>query len=315
MQFPGGALDSDDRIDIAIAESFPASDPPSWNGGLEMRSGWLISRIVAATDLNDCSRNALDHAIGLARVSGASLTVVHASEPGPHYGDLYRSPNREPGARPRYADLYADAFDPAVAPPVDRDAIAAFERAHHAQLLNLPGVTRTTLPGEPVATILESARAVDASLIVMGSHRRPPLAGALLGSTTDAVIRRSGLPVLSVPYAASHGNEGPVVAVLDDPEFEDEVRRHASAIASALSSQLITIRVPNDGLLDRAPALQNARLVVIAFPRDPTREVSSRDPNVRVLLRSGVMSVLTIPSGMRAHEAPEADFGRSKAHP
>lgn len=39
MKSPDSPLDSDDRIDEAIAESFPASDPPSFNSGVDDEDG------------------------------------------------------------------------------------------------------------------------------------------------------------------------------------------------------------------------------------------------------------------------------------
>lgn len=35
MKAPDPPMDEDERVDEAIAESFPASDPPSSNGGIE----------------------------------------------------------------------------------------------------------------------------------------------------------------------------------------------------------------------------------------------------------------------------------------
>lgn len=295
MRFPEGAFDSDDRIDVAIAESFPASDPPSWNGGLDPEPRWRIAEIVAATDLSDCSRNALDHAIALARATGAELTVVHVRGNSPEYDDLYRSGVHEPGLPPRYSGLYSDGLDPGRTAAYDREAVAAVVRTHQQQLEDLPRVRPVGVSGQPVEAILDVAQRAGAGVIVAGSHGRRAVAGALLGSTADALIRRSGLPVLAVPCEVRRQEGGTVVAILDEPEAEEDVLRRAGAIAVAWRAEVVALRIPNDGQVDRRPELKGATMAVIAFPSTETRMVSRSDANVRALLRSRLCPVLAIP--------------------
>jgi universal stress protein A len=295
MRFPEGAFDSDDRIDVAIAESFPASDPPSWNGGLEPDTGWRIAGIVAGTDLSDCSRNALEHAIALARATGAELTVVHVRGSSPEYDDLYRSGVHEPGLPPRYSGLYGDDLDASVAPAYDGEAVAAVVRTHRQQLEDLPRVRQVGVAGQPVEAILDVARRAGAGMIVVGSHGRPAVAAALLGSTADAVVRRSGLPVLAVPCEVPRKEGGAIVAVLDEPDAVDDVLRRAAAIAAAWRAEVVVLRIPNDGQADHRPELRGAAMAVIAFPSNETRLVSRSDANVRALLRSRLCPVLAIP--------------------
>jgi nucleotide-binding universal stress UspA family protein len=52
--------------------------------------------------------------------------------------------------------------------------------------------------GDPRACILDAAKETNAELIVMGTHGRRGLAHMFLGSTAEATVRTSPIPVLTV---------------------------------------------------------------------------------------------------------------------
>ena len=56
--------------------------------------------------------------------------------------------------------------------------------------------------GDPRTSILDAAKEVGADMIVMGTHGRRGLAHVFLGSTAEAVVRTSPIPVLTIRATA-----------------------------------------------------------------------------------------------------------------
>ena len=52
--------------------------------------------------------------------------------------------------------------------------------------------------GHPVDRIIRQAKKINCDMIVMGSHGQGVLKGAMLGSTSRRVLRRSEIPVLVI---------------------------------------------------------------------------------------------------------------------
>ena len=137
--------------------------------------------ILVPTDFGDSAELALDHAIEIARVMKARIVL------------LYSCPT-----------LYLSSFDGAIVPNADvvesmRDAgrrglAQSIGRHLHTDVEIRP---LSTL-GDPRTCILEVAKETGADLIVMGTHGRRGLSRLLLGSTAEAIVRTSPIPVLTV---------------------------------------------------------------------------------------------------------------------
>jgi nucleotide-binding universal stress UspA family protein len=142
-----------------------------------------VTRILVATDFSAASDAALTFAKNLARQFGASLHLLHVLE------DPY----------------VTGAFAPEVyAPPpagLRESWLKSAEEAMSAQLTEPEKIAfRATTEVEfgPIArTIVERATAVNADLIVMGTHGRGGFAHLFMGSVAERVVRTAGCPVLT----------------------------------------------------------------------------------------------------------------------
>lgn len=137
----------------------------------------MFETIVWATDGSELADRALPYVTELARVHGSKIVAVHANEllHGRYGGAplLADEPDLREKIEQQVEQLRADGFD------------AEFELA--------------TGGGDVPALIGKAAEAVDADLIVVGTHGHGGFAAALLGSVARALLHSARCPVLAVP--------------------------------------------------------------------------------------------------------------------
>jgi nucleotide-binding universal stress UspA family protein len=142
-----------------------------------------MKRILIAVDGSDAAHAALENGLQLARASGAVATIVHARHaPVSILGDPYYE-------RALSAELRRgrELLDEARALAADAGVAAELE----------------LLEGDPAEQIVDLARLREADLIVVGCRDRGPMAEALLGSVSQALVHRADRPVLVAKRRAS----------------------------------------------------------------------------------------------------------------
>ena len=145
-----------------------------------------MKQILVPVDLSDVTERVLEQARRLARVTGAHLTLLHVAPPEPEFIGY------EPG------------------PPSVRQAAARGLAEEHRRVqalcrqLEEEGLQATALvmQGYPAEKILQEAARLCAGLVVMGSHGHGALHHLLVGSVTEAVLRKATCPVVVVPARA-----------------------------------------------------------------------------------------------------------------
>jgi nucleotide-binding universal stress UspA family protein len=143
----------------------------------------MYQRILVPTDGSDISGKAIQAAIGIAKLTGASLYAISVKEPFPYsaISEMQPVPPQE----------FYDAQERIAAARVKEVVDAATAAGVACQSYTVEAL-------HPWEAMLDHARQQGCDLVVMASHGRRGLAALLLGSETQRVLIHSTLPVLVV---------------------------------------------------------------------------------------------------------------------
>jgi len=187
-----------------------------------------INRILCPTDFSELSRSALRHAVALARWYESEITL------------LYVAPAAIAAAEVSYVPTAW--VSPETREKLRRD-LHAFAEAARAE--GLP-VRVDIAEGNPALEILDTARSEAFDLIVMGTHGRHGLESWVLGSVTEAVLRSSPCPVLTVAPRTRPAPTARFDTILCPVDFSptSAVTAHeASLLAAETEARLVLFHV------------------------------------------------------------------------
>ena len=143
-----------------------------------------MNTLLVPVDFSSVSRFVIAEAMRLARATNSGVTLLHVVQP-----------------PPIIASDYGLMVDTSVQFTIATEKNAARHLAALRKKLAAGGIAIDAIlkTGYPVSHIVEQAKKLAASYIIVGSHGHTAFYDLLVGSTTSGVLKRSPCPVIVVP--------------------------------------------------------------------------------------------------------------------
>lgn len=167
----------------------------------------MWKKLLVPHDFSACATRALGEGLALAKVHGASITLLHVSPLPPNLpGDALITP---PGEREavRVADYTTRGATnelEAVAAPLRREGF------------DVRTVAIAAASGDISSEICAVAKEIVADAIVVGTHGRTGFSHLLLGSVAEKIVRRATIPVVTVRLPAAEATPTREESVAED---------------------------------------------------------------------------------------------------
>jgi universal stress protein A len=177
------ALKSDPEPTVGQSDATPLAERPAASGKFTAEP-LKLARLLVPVDFSDCSLRALDYALALAERFGSKMILLHVVEPAVY-------PENYLVASPALDETNQNLLESA------RERLVALTHKRIGHRCPAESLVRM---GRAHSEIPDTAKALGADLIILGTHGYTGLKHVLLGSTAERVVRHAPCPVLTVRY-------------------------------------------------------------------------------------------------------------------
>jgi nucleotide-binding universal stress UspA family protein len=203
----------------------------------------ILRRLLVATDGSKTGNAAVAFAVTLALRHGSALEIAYALDRGAAIAEIVSPYENVNDIEPLLTSL-------------DETASAILAKA--SALATAAGCAATTcvLDGSPVDAIVEREQTSGCDAIVMSTQAKRGMTRALLGSTADGVLRRTGVPVFVIPAGAAETlAPAKLFVAVDDSDPSDAAVAFAIAFAQSENARLVFCGVADtEGLMGNLAA-------------------------------------------------------------
>ncbi|HZZ79475.1 MAG TPA: universal stress protein, partial [Gemmataceae bacterium] len=171
----------------------------------------IFQKILVPVDFSDASPAVLSEAVTLAKVAGATLTVVHVIPPVSGGADMAIGPDA----------MMVDWRTPVNVTELEERLRTGTERQLRMAVADYLGqgvdIHVRTLWGSPFVEVIHAVQEEGYDLVVVGTHGRSAIARMFVGSTSTKLVRKCPCPV----WVVKPGAKTPLDAILAPIDFSE----------------------------------------------------------------------------------------------
>ena len=190
-----------------------------------------LNRILVATDFEKAADNAYSHAQKLAEHLGGKVDLLHVIPTLKYFHESMKTVGYPLSMED---DVYPKLLEKS------KETLQSVMQEHIGQ--EHRGGSHVKIGPRASEIILDCAHETGADIIIMGAHNNDPVE-MILGTTTERVIRKSDIPVFSVPPDVGVETYNNIVVPTDLSELSLHGLLDATRFASALDAGITVLHV------------------------------------------------------------------------